>query len=99
MLARALVESRILVTFDRDFGEMVFRRGMSASCGIVLFRISCPSPDVAVRRIVHALESRNDWKGSYAVVEDARVRLVALPAQADAPDAKLQRGAPGTGSA
>jgi hypothetical protein len=30
---------RILLTFDKDFGELIFRRGLSAGSGVVLFRL------------------------------------------------------------
>jgi predicted nuclease of predicted toxin-antitoxin system len=30
---------RVLLTFDKDFGELVFRRGLSAGSGVVLFRL------------------------------------------------------------
>jgi hypothetical protein len=68
-----------LLTFDKDFGELAFRAGLPASSGIVLFRISVPSPAHAVRVIVAALESRTDWAGHFAVVEDDQVRLSPLP--------------------
>ena len=43
VLARALTEGRLLLTFDKDFGALVFKRGSAASTGIMLFRISQPS--------------------------------------------------------
>src|SRR5207302_10430940 len=39
VLAKAQSEARVLITFDKDFGELVFRRGKAASHGIVLFRL------------------------------------------------------------
>ena len=39
VLAKAQSEARVLITFDKDFGELVFRRGKAASRGIVLFRL------------------------------------------------------------
>lgn len=78
VLATALRDRRLLLTLDKDFGELVFRRGRAASCGVVLFRISTPSASVAVQRVVDALEGREDWSGTFSVVEDARVRLVPL---------------------
>src|SRR2546428_4038205 len=45
VLARALAEGRVLVTFDKDFGELVFRRGRDASRGVILLR---PPPSIAV---------------------------------------------------
>lgn len=78
VLARAQVDDRLLRTFDKDFGELAFRAGLPASSGIVLFRISAPSVEQAVRVIVAALESRVDWAGHFAVVEDDRIRLTPL---------------------
>jgi predicted nuclease of predicted toxin-antitoxin system len=80
VLARAQRENRVLVTFDKDFGELAFRRGLAASAGVVLLRITLASPDHAVRVAVAAFASRADWSGQFAVVEDDRIRLRTLPA-------------------
>ena len=58
ILARAQREDRIVVTYDKDFGELAFRSGLPASSGIVLFRISAPSSAYVARAAVAALESR-----------------------------------------
>lgn len=79
VLARAQVEGRILITFDKDFGELAFRSELPASSGIVLFRISVPSSSHIARVAVAALESRTDWAGHFAVVEDDRIRMTPLP--------------------
>jgi predicted nuclease of predicted toxin-antitoxin system len=79
VLERAQRERRVVVTFDKDFGELAFRRGLAASVGVVLFRITLTSPDHAVRAAVAAFASRADWTGQFAVVEDDRIRLRALP--------------------
>ncbi len=79
VLLRAQAEGRVLVTFDKDFGELAYHRGLPAPCGIVLFRITVPTPESAARKIVTALESRESWAGCFAVVEDARIRLRAAP--------------------
>ena len=80
---RAQTEGRVLVTFDKDFGELVFRSGLSASSGVVLFRIAVPSPAYIARVAVAALESRTDWAGHFAVVEDDRIRMTPLPQASD----------------
>ena len=36
---------RILLTFDKDFGELIFRHGLPAGAGVVLFRITPDSAD------------------------------------------------------
>lgn len=79
ILARGVTEQRLLITFDKDFGELVFRRGSRASCGVVLFRIAMPSPAVVSARVVDVLNSRSDWAGNFSVVDDHRIRMVPLP--------------------
>jgi predicted nuclease of predicted toxin-antitoxin system len=79
VLTRADTEGRILITFDKDFGELAFRAKLPASSGIILFRISAPSSAHVARVAVAALESRTDWSGHFAVVEDARIRMTPLP--------------------
>lgn len=44
VLERALREDRILLTFDKDFGELAWQRGLPASCGVILLRLAMPSP-------------------------------------------------------
>lgn len=79
VLKRAETQDRVLIPFDKDFGELAFRAKLPASSGIILFRISAPSSAHVARVPVAALESRTDWAGQFAVVEDARIRMTPLP--------------------
>jgi len=38
-----------LVTFDKDFGEMAFRQGKTATAGVILLRPRLRSPDYLAR--------------------------------------------------
>jgi predicted nuclease of predicted toxin-antitoxin system len=79
VLSRAQAEERLLITFDKDFGDLVFHRGLSASQGIVLFRIPQPSAALVTQRVVAILASRADWHGQYSVVEEHSIRMRPLP--------------------
>ena len=79
VLSRAHAERRILATFDRDFGELAFRFGLPAECGIIFFRLRGTSPETDNSRAIAALTSRTDWAGHFAVVQDDRIRLRPLP--------------------
>ena len=83
VIARAQAENRVLVTFDKDFGELAFRSRLPASSGIVLFRIPASSSTHVAQVAVAALESRGDWADHFAVVEDDRIRMTPLPGGAD----------------
>ena len=76
---RAQRDRRTLVTFDKDFGELAFRFGMSAASGVILFRIRARRSVNVDREAAAALESREDWAGYFTVVEEGRIRQTALP--------------------
>ncbi|HVR94983.1 MAG TPA: DUF5615 family PIN-like protein [Thermoanaerobaculia bacterium] len=79
ILGQAQREDRLVVTFDKDFGELAFRFGLPSSSGVVLFRLSGSSPDADNARALAALGSRDDWQGHFAVITDDRIRLRPLP--------------------
>ena len=79
ILALAQEEQLILLTFDKDFGELAFHRGLPASAGIILFRVEFTTPLDLAERLVRIVESRNDWSGFFSVVTDKVVRQRKLP--------------------
>lgn len=81
ILERAQLELRILLTQDKDFGELAFRSGLSADCGVILFRLSRDQPDAETRRMLEAIKSRDDWAGNFSVVENTRIRMRPLPSR------------------
>ena len=68
-------EERILLTFDKDFGELAYSSMPRPSCGIILFRIPLRSAHYIAKMIAEVLDSRSDWPGHFAVVEPGRIRL------------------------
>ena len=79
VLARARADGRVLLTFDKDFGELAFRSRLPSSCGVVLLRVPPVSSDYLVRTVRQALRTRDDWVGHFSVVEPHRIRMVSLP--------------------
>jgi predicted nuclease of predicted toxin-antitoxin system len=77
----AQVEKRLIVTFDKDFGEPAFRWGLPATSGVILIRLIASSPTQLQQAVVTALESRQDqdWVGMFSVVEAGRIRVMPLP--------------------
>ena len=78
VLAEAQSRECVLVTQDKDFGELAFRARLPAGCGVVLFRLR-RSPEQDSHRIVQVLESRAEWAGHFTVVTDDQVRIRSLP--------------------
>jgi predicted nuclease of predicted toxin-antitoxin system len=53
-------EGRILLTFDKDFGELAYSSRPRPSCGIILFRIPLRSANYIAKIIAEVLDSRCD---------------------------------------
>jgi predicted nuclease of predicted toxin-antitoxin system len=75
VLAWAARERRILLTFDKDFGELARTVPLASGCGVVLLRISMPKSADVGRRLAEIIGSRDDWAGHFSVIEPGRVRM------------------------
>ena len=78
VLFRAQEEERIVVTFDKDFGELAFRSKLPAQSGVILFRVTPKSSQYIAQADVQALASRENWAGHFSVVEDNRMHMTPL---------------------
>ena len=79
VLAWAARENRILVTFDTDFGELVYWRGLPPPPAVILFRLAdMPAPD-RIRLVVNTLLQEEGREGFFWVVEAHGVRQRPLP--------------------
>jgi predicted nuclease of predicted toxin-antitoxin system len=86
VLADALQQRRVLLTCDKDFGELIFRLGNDASCGVVLVRLMSKSQSQFTDRVLPVLEANESrWLGHFSVISSRRVRIVELPAVGKGP--------------
>lgn len=74
VLKLSFEQDRILITFDKDFGEKVFRSKASTK-GIILLRFSPESIAFIIKRITCLLENFPDLKNKFIVVEEDRIRI------------------------
>ncbi len=91
VLARALVEGRVLLTFDKDFGEMAFRQGKDASCGVILLRPRLSEPDYVVHFTLAVLAQQIQWHGQFAVAQEGKLRIVPLPTVSKTPSQRKKK--------
>jgi predicted nuclease of predicted toxin-antitoxin system len=75
VLKFAQAEDRILLTFDKDFGELAFVTELPATSGIILFRIQSPSSIVLTEKIITAIELRTDWAGHFSTIDNNKIRM------------------------
>ena len=75
VLDMAVAENRILLTFDRDFGMLVYRAGVEAPSGVVLFRFIPASPEEPSEVLLGLLERPElEFEGYFTVIDRERVR-------------------------
>jgi predicted nuclease of predicted toxin-antitoxin system len=79
ILERTRREGRLVVTHDKDFGELAFRSGLPAECGIVFLRLGGRNAETDNRRILEVIEGREEWAGHFAVVTDDQIRIRPMP--------------------
>jgi predicted nuclease of predicted toxin-antitoxin system len=75
VLAWAVRDNRILLTFDKDFGELARNSALPASCGVILIRVPPPRAGNAGAQFAASIASRHDWAGHFSVIEPGRVRM------------------------
>jgi predicted nuclease of predicted toxin-antitoxin system len=74
VIALALRQNRLLLTEDKDFGDLVFRRERAIP-GLVLMRIGLENPALKSMRLAAAIERYGEGLfGRYTVIEEGRFR-------------------------
>jgi predicted nuclease of predicted toxin-antitoxin system len=79
VLDHALNENRVLITEDRDFGELVYARGRS-SAGVILVRFRSSARRAKPATVVDAVAKLGSrLQNAFTVVEPGRVRISGRP--------------------
>lgn len=68
VLSGAVARDRILITTDKDFGDLVFRDGRAA-VGVVLIRFEIVSETLAASTAKRIAALPNDGRGLFVVLE------------------------------
>ena len=74
LLALALEEERVIITLDKDFGELVFLRRMPHTC-IIRFVGMPVREQVAAMRDLISTHSESMGSGALIVVTPTRIRV------------------------
>jgi len=75
VLKRAVREERIILTFDRDFGELLFRSRLPSPRGVVYFRHGPATPEEPADSLIRILAIAGlALEGEFTTVEPGQVR-------------------------
>jgi len=80
ILAKAVRERRIVVTFDLDFGELLAAGGGRLP-SVIVFRLRDQTPAAVMPRLVSVLSEAAEAleSGAVVIVEESRYRVRRLP--------------------
>lgn len=82
VLSRAVDEDLIVLTFDRDYGDLIFKLKMPVPLGVIYFRFDPDSPSEPSRRLIELLKIEGlKLEGKFTVVDRQRVRQRPLPGE------------------
>lgn len=79
VLAYAVEHGRWLVTFDRDYGELVFARKVASPEAILYFRQGVYAPEWPVEAMLSILGDPSFASGHLVVISERSVRRRPLP--------------------
>lgn len=74
VMQRAYAENRIVVTFDRDYGELVFRRRLPAPNGVLYLRFPPATPLEPAEYIARLLASGIELEDRFTTADRDQVR-------------------------
>src|SRR5687767_8430822 len=84
VLRRASDENRVVVTDDKDFGDLVVHQRLSTA-GVLLLRLQDPSLAVRIARLAARwTEIERQLPGHLVVVSDRKIRARTLPSRGGA---------------
>ena len=79
VLAYAVAEQRWIVTFDLDYGKLIYGCGFAAPPAVVPFRMRSYRPDAPGRLLAGLLDSGSEFEGHFVLVDETRLRKRRLP--------------------
>jgi predicted nuclease of predicted toxin-antitoxin system len=75
VLMESRVSASVLITADKDFGELVFRR-RQASTGVLLVRLWGLGPDTKAATVSRTIQEHGqELSGAFAVLSPGNIRI------------------------
>ena len=80
VLARAVNEQRIILTFDRDYGELIYRFRLPPPKGVIYLRFRPHTPEEPAAILLNLFQTEElQIEGWFTIVERDRIRQRPLP--------------------
>ena len=76
-LETANAQNRILITFDTDFAELVFKRKLKTK-GVILLKFVPKSSQHTLETIANVLATQAKIEGHFLIIKEKRIRVLRL---------------------
>ena len=77
VLETANAQQRILITFDADFAELVFKRKLKTK-GVILLKFVPKSSQHILETITNVLATQDKIEGHFLIIKEKRIRVLRL---------------------
>ncbi|MCY7393149.1 MAG: DUF5615 family PIN-like protein [Leptolyngbyaceae cyanobacterium CAN_BIN12] len=80
VLTRAADEQRVILTFDRDYGELIYRLRLPSPMGVIYLRFRPHTPEESAVLLLNLLQTEGlQFEGQFTVIDRDRIRQRPLP--------------------
>lgn len=67
-------EKRIIITLDKNFGEIVFKK-LRKSCGIMLLRLRNEREYNVIKILNSVFKSKHNLRGNFILISEYQIRI------------------------
>lgn len=80
VLTRAANEQRLILTFDRDYGELIYRLRLPSPTGVIYLRFRPRTPEEPAILLLNLFQTQGfQFEGRFTVLERDQIRQRPLP--------------------
>lgn len=65
-------QGRLIITFDKDYGKLIFKKGLKPSSGVIILRIESYTPDEPGKMVAMLLEKQEIRFKNFLTVYDGK---------------------------
>ena len=71
----AINENRTIITFDRDYGELIYKYGFRPSAGVIYLRMQNYQPEEPAELLLNLLNNTSvEFAGLFTVADEKSIR-------------------------
>lgn len=75
VIDKATSDNSIILTFDKDYGEIIFKHGLESPPAVIFFRFKGEDPEIAGQLLLDLMKNKNlKVENKFTVIEKESIR-------------------------